>query len=76
MKPMTKDELNEALARITGGDLRALPLATLRRLITVTQYSTDVLLNEIEERGELTFIGDAPVIPYIAEHEVETILTR
>jgi hypothetical protein len=64
MKPMTKDELNEALARITGGDLRALPLATLQRLITVTQYSTDVLLN------------DAPVISYVAEHSVETILTR
>jgi hypothetical protein len=33
-------------------------------------------LNEIEERGELTFYLGSPIVPYHCDHMVETILTR
>jgi hypothetical protein len=49
--------------------------------MTVTQFVTDLCLNEIEERGELTYapIGDgrlAPIVPYACDHMIETVLTR
>jgi hypothetical protein len=43
----------------------------------VTQHATDILLNEIERRGELTFLdNDVPIVPYMSDYTVETILTR
>lgn len=32
--------------------------------MTITQHVTDLCLNEIERRGELTFLHGAPVVPY------------
>lgn len=46
------------------------------RLITITQYVTDLCLNEIERRGELTVLDGVPVVPYQCEYMVETVLTR
>ena len=76
MVEMTKDELEQAAAEFLGGNITDLPLARLQRLITVSQFVTDTILNEIEERGELTFFQGDPIIPYHAEHHVETVLTR
>jgi hypothetical protein len=44
--------------------------------MTITQFVTDLCLNEIERRGALDFLGGVPVIPYVSEHGVKTILTR
>ncbi|MBL6082491.1 hypothetical protein JMJ56_31485 [Belnapia sp. T18] len=71
-----KDDLIAATAEILGDDVAALSLERLFYLITVTQHSTDVLLNEIERRGELTFVGGVPNVPYESDHMVQTVLTR
>jgi hypothetical protein len=73
---MTHDVLTTATAELLGGDITAMPLDRLRYLITVTQHATDLLLNEIEVRGELTFHQGVPIVPYHSEHMVPTILTR
>jgi hypothetical protein len=44
--------------------------------MTVTQYVTDLCLNEVEQRGELPFYEGHPIVPYASGHMVETILTR
>ena len=76
MTTMTRAELQAATAQLLGGHVRDFPLARLQRLITLTQYATDILLNEIEDRGELTFHDGVPIIPYQADYSVSTILTR
>ena len=48
----------------------------LYHLITLTQHATDVLPNEIERRGEICYLGSMPIVPYLADYSVETILTR
>jgi hypothetical protein len=73
---MSKQELVEAAYEMTGGNVKDLTLEQLQRLMTVTQFVTDLCLNEIEERGELTFKGEMPIIPYQCDHSVLTILTR
>jgi hypothetical protein len=74
---LTKEELIEAAYRITGGNVKDLSLAQLYRLMTVTQHVTNLCLNEIEARGELTFYRCShPIVPYRCNHHVETILTR
>ncbi len=73
---MTKQELIEAAHELTGGNIADLSIEQLRRLMTVTQYVTDICLNEIEERDELTMLDGVPVLPYDSEYSVETILTR
>lgn len=73
---MTEQELKEAAFNITGGDLSNLSDDQLMRLITVTQYVTDLCLNLIEKRGKLTFFDGDPIVPYISDYGVETILTR
>jgi hypothetical protein len=73
---MSKTELIEAGNEITGGNVKDLYLEQLQRLMTVTQYVTDLCLNEIEHRGELTFLDGDPIVPYQCHHFVETILTR
>jgi hypothetical protein len=76
MANMTRDALETEVAGVLGGDVSAFALERLLHLITVTQHATDLLLNEIEGRGELTFMGDMPVVPYMSDHYVETVLTR
>jgi hypothetical protein len=78
---MTTEDLIESADTVTGGDVKDLSLDQLQRLMTITQYVTDLCLNEIERRGELTFApapkgGLVPIVPYRCEHMVETILTR
>jgi len=73
---MTKQELIEAAYEMTGGNVKDLTLEHLQKLMTVTQFVTDLCLNEIEERGDLTFLGDMPIVPYQCDHSVQTILTR
>ena len=73
---MTRKELVEAAYEITGGNVSDLSLNQLQQLMTVTQFVTDLCLNEIERRGELTFIDGIVIVPYACDHMVETILTR
>jgi hypothetical protein len=79
---MSDLELIEAAAEIIGGE-SVKPIATdqIIKLMTVTQYVTDLCLNELEKRGELTFCpnpeaGLVPIVPYCATLSVPTILTR
>jgi nitrate reductase assembly molybdenum cofactor insertion protein NarJ len=76
MKFLTKPELVEAAKNMVSRNIKDLPLDEVRRLMTVTQFVTDQCINELEERGELTFDRDRPCIPYCSDHMVETILTR
>ena len=73
---MTRAELEAKAIEMLGGNPRDFDLDRLQELITVTQYATDVMLNEIERRGELTFEGGVPIVPYMSNWAVETILTR
>jgi hypothetical protein len=73
---MPRDVLETATAELLGGDITTFDLDRLYHLITLTQHATDILLNEIERRGKLTFIDDMPVVPYMSDYVVETILTR
>ena len=76
MRRMSKSELIEAAYGMTGGGVEDLSIDQLTRLMTITQFVTDLCLNEIERRGELTFVGGVVVVPYESDHEVDTILTR
>ena len=76
MPELTKDTLTAAVAELLGGDVTEFSLERLQHLITVTQHATDVLLNEIERRGELTFAEDVPSVLYMSNYSAETILTR
>ncbi len=60
----------------TVENLSALSLDELERLMTVTQYITDMCLNEIERRGQLLDLGAGYLVPYVCEYMVETALTR
>jgi hypothetical protein len=73
---MTKAELIEAAYELTGGDLKTLSSDKIKRLMTVTQYVTDICLNEIESRGQVDFHEGLPIVPYMSRHSVDTMLTR
>jgi hypothetical protein len=77
---LTKAELIERAYNVTGGNVKDLTYDQLCQLMTVAQHVVDLCLNEIEVRGELTFApspsGLAPIVPYVCDHMVETILTR
>jgi hypothetical protein len=78
---MSDLELTEAAAEIIGGEsLQTISADQIIKLMTVTQYVTDLCLNELEKRGELTFApgpgGLTPIVPYCATLMVPTILTR
>jgi hypothetical protein len=76
---ISKAELIQAAYDMTDGQtdsIEDLALEQLHLLMTVTQYITDLCLNDIERRGELTFIDGAVILPYQCEHWVETILTK
>ncbi len=79
---MSNSELIEAATEILGGEnVRTMTTSQIIKLMTVTQYVTDLCLNELEKRGELTFApnpegGLVPIIPYCSALVVPTILTR
>ena len=73
---MTKEELIEAADALTGKNVKELPIEAVLRLMTVTQFVTDLCMNEVENRGELTYYGGTVVVPYLCDHGVETVLTR
>jgi len=73
---MSKEELLDAARKVAGAEIEDLALDELRRLMTVTQYLTDVCLNEIERRDELTYLNGIMIVPYMCDHDVETVLTR
>jgi hypothetical protein len=73
---MSKDDLIGAGHALIGGNLKDLSIDEIHRLMTVTQYVTDICLNEIEGRGALTFYKGSPILPYQSKHMVETVLTR
>jgi len=73
---MTKAELIEAAYEMTGGDVPDLSSDRIMRLMTVTQFVTDLCLNEMERRGELDDFCGVPVVPYVCDHRVDTFLTR
>jgi hypothetical protein len=76
MSKTTKDVLITATAELLGGDVAGISLDRLYHLITISQYATDVLLNEIERRGGIYYLEGMPIVPYLADYSVETILTR
>jgi len=78
MSMMTKVQLVEAAYEITAGSVKDLTLERLRSLMTVTQFVTDLCLNEIEDRGALTYSRDTSrvIVPYQCDHMLETVLTR
>ncbi len=73
---MSKEELTVAAYEITGGNLKDVPLERIYRLMTITQYVTDLCLNEVEIRGMLETHEGMPAVPYLSDHGVETVLTR
>ena len=73
---LSKQELIEAAYDMTGGDIADLSYEKLCRLMTITQFVTDLCLNEIERRGELTFADGQVIVPYMCDHMIETVLTR
>jgi hypothetical protein len=74
---LSKAELIEAAYEITGGNVKDLSYERLCRLMTVTQFVTDLCLNEIERRDELTcdHANGRVIIPYMCEHQILTMLT-
>jgi hypothetical protein len=77
---MSASELTERAAGVMGGkSVEALARDQIVKLMTVAQYVTDICLNEIERRGELTFAPGPemhPIVRYCSELWVPTILTR
>jgi hypothetical protein len=73
---ITEAELKAGFAAFVGEDIDLLPADRLLCLLTLAQYSADVLLNEVERRGMLELSRGAPCVPYVSDYMVETILTR
>jgi hypothetical protein len=73
---LAKDVLTTATAELLGADVAIMTTDWLQHLITLTQQATDLLFNELERRGELTFLGELPIVPDQSDYSVETILTR
>jgi hypothetical protein len=72
---MTKEELEAAAAPMLG-DVQSLDVQQVKDLLTIHTYCFDVLLNELEERGELEINEGTPTVPYECDYMVETALTR
>lgn len=74
---LSEQEMVEAAYEVTGGNLKDLPDEKVARLLTVVTFVGDLCLNEIERRGLLHVMPDGtPVVPYLSEHAVATVLTR
>jgi hypothetical protein len=73
---MSKEQLIDAARGIIDGDVAGCSLDRLCRLATVTQFVTDLCLNEIERRGELTYSRDdgRVIVPYQSNYVLPTIL--
>jgi hypothetical protein len=64
-----------------GGNIKDLALEQICHKMTIAQFISDLCLNEIERRGELTYAPDGgggltPIVPYYCDYWVETVLTR
>lgn len=74
---ISEQEMVEAAYDMTGGNLKDLPDDRVARLLTIATFVADLCLNEIERRGLLHVEPDGtPVVPYLSDHGVMTILTR
>jgi hypothetical protein len=80
---MSDSELVAAAADFIGGEsVKTLATDQTIRLMTVTQYVTDLCLNEVKKRRELAFCPSpetgelVPIVPYCSSLAVPTILTR
>lgn len=75
---LTKEEVQARIARMIPGGLllEFMSYEHMVELMTVTQIITNLCLNEIEKRGELTEHDGHALVPYTADFVVETILTR
>jgi hypothetical protein len=76
---LTKDEVQARIVKMIPGGLllEFMSYDHMVELMTVTQVITNLCLNEIEKRGELTDLANGRVIvPYNADFVIETILTR
>ncbi len=60
MEQAPKNVLTNEAHELLGGNLADMSLDRLHLLITLTQHATDLLLNEIKRRGELTSRPAAP----------------
>jgi hypothetical protein len=61
---MTEEELRlHAEHMMQAQDLSAYSYEEVVRVLTVAQYVADLCIKEIEDRGRLEWIGDAPSIP-------------
>jgi hypothetical protein len=74
----TTDEVHARIAKMIPGGLllEFMSYDHIVELMTVTQVITNLCLNEIEERGELTDHSERVLAPYNADFVVETILAR
>ena len=75
---MTKDDVQARIAKVIPGGLllEFMSYNGIVELMTVTKIITNLCLNEIEERGELTEQERRAIVPYGTDFVVETILTR
>lgn len=76
MPEISEAELTAGTDLILGDDITKVPTDRLKVLITITQHLTDRLLNELEARGAIEFHEGMPIIPYLSNYSVETLLTR
>ena len=73
---LTEKQMRALAAKVFAKQIEGTSPAKLEVLMTVTQYITDLCLNEIERKGMLEQIDGMPCVPYVSEHMVPTILTR
>lgn len=87
MEEISEEDMNMAALAVCDvlvgrtlfpSDFNKLSVEDVLRLMTITQYVTNLGINELERRGELKMCDDcqSPIIPYMSNHAVETILTR
>jgi hypothetical protein len=71
--------LKQGIADMLGcddcDDLTTFDTGELLFLVTATQAATDLLINELESRGEIDSFEGSPMIPYHADHIVECVLS-
>lgn len=77
---MTKEEFLHRVGQILDGKkIEDLSNDELDMFSGVAQYASDIMLNERERRGLITFVSGYPVIEFAVPEgvpNVETILTR
>jgi hypothetical protein len=75
---LPRDEVESRIAKMIPGGLllEFMSYDHIVELMTVTQVITNLCLNEIEKRGELTDHAGHVIVPYNADFVVETLVTR